>query len=254
MGSSFFPTYSWNTQRDLPKSVDYCPIWFFLLLWIAVIAGTLWFSIHLTEENHLFAIHGRHVPAEITDKWTTVSHGRGGSSTNYHLQYAYTGGDYRITDDTTTSSDMYGRIDVGDRIPVIYLPEKPSDNRIDSLSIAGKYQAGAIFGFVFAAGVFGLGGWGLRSTHNQNRIFTWLGNSGARCQGEVTRLVEVNTGKGGIRTYLELSFRTQRGKTIEGRSGYVNGWGQESPWAEGDSISVFYNPDLPGQFALNLRK
>jgi hypothetical protein len=250
---SFLSVTSWSTQRNLPQNVDYCPIWFFLLLWIVVVVGSLWFAVHLSEENHLFAIHGRRAAAEITNKWTTTSHGKGGTSTNYHIQYAYTGGDYRFTVSTTISGETYERIDVGDHIPVLYLPEKPGDNRIDSPSIASKYRFGANGCFIFAAVVFGLGGWGLRYIHGQNTIFTWLGDSGARCQGEVTRLVQVNTGKGGVRTYLELSFRTQRGETVEGRTGYVNGWRQPQ-WAEGDPIPVFYNPDLPRQFALNLRK
>jgi hypothetical protein len=244
---------SWGPPRELPRNVDYCPIWIFLLLWVAVAVGSLGFSVYLSHENHLFAIHGRRVAAAITNKWTTVSHGKGGASTNYHFQYAYTGGDYRFTESTTTSPGMYGIIDVGDHVPVLYLPEKPADNRIDSPSIAAEYRWGAIGGFVFAAVVFGLGGQGLLYLHGQNKIFTWLGNSGARCQGEVTHLVEVNTGKGGVRTYLEFSFHTQRGETMEGRTGYVNGWGG-SQWAEGDSIPVFYNPDFPQQFAVNLRK
>jgi hypothetical protein len=249
----FFSASSWNTQRDLPKNVDYCSCLPFLLIWGVVVGCSFWFSICLAQENHLFAIHGKGAAADVTRTWTTISHGKGGPSTTYHIQYAYTAGDSEITASTTVSSEMYARVDEGDHIPILYLPEKPRDNRIDSPSIAAAYRWGAIGGFAFAAVVFGLGGWGLRYLHGQNKIFTWLGDSGARCQGEVSRLVEVNTGKGGIRAYLELTFRTQRGETIMGRSGYVNGWGQ-ARWAEGDSVPVFYNPDNPRQFALNLRK
>ncbi len=142
-----------------------------------------------------------------------------------HIQYAYTGGDYRISISTTISPGTYRRIDVGDYIPVLYLPERQatiaSIHPASRRSIAGAPSA--VSPLPPPCAVSEDGDCGIST--NRTSSSPGLAARGARCQGEVTRLVDVNTGKGGVRTYLEFSFRTQRGETIEGRTDYVNGWG-----------------------------
>ena len=105
----------------------------------------------------------------------------------------------------------------------------------------------------FAAALLGFGGWGIWYAHGQNTIFRWLCDYGTHCTGRVRELVEVNTGKGMIRTYLTFSFATSAGELMRGRTEYLAA-GQLPRWSAGDGIHVWYNPARPEQFTINLNE
>jgi hypothetical protein len=250
-----FWSFPAGPQPPLKPGVLYYPLGIIGTIWALLVAALFGVSAYLAYENHLFAIHGRKVTGGLINKWVEKhTGGRSGTSYSFYIRY-----DYRVTGgligtcSTTLPRGTWDLLEVGQTLPLVYLPEKPIDSRIDTPAQAAHYTMTAAVVFLFGAVILGLGGWGLGCQHGQNKIFLWLGESGARCQGTVASLVDVNTGKGGIRSYLAFRFVTNTGREITGRTGYLT-WAQNRCWKENDPIRVFYNPARPEQFAADMTK
>jgi len=208
--------------------------------------GTIFFVVgaHEFYRNLQFSWPVIRVTGTVTERYTTVSHGRHGSSTTYHLDYRFndTGGKTWDCNDSVASQTYYDLSEQGP-VPIKYLPNYPDISRVD-LPIEDRNHEIMAWMFMALGGAFGGFGWyafiGLERLIFYRR---WLRRCGVRCMGRVDA-VEVNTSitiNNRNPRYLNYSYTDSTGQKHQDSSQGLS-QKQEELWHEGDAIDVYYDP------------
>jgi hypothetical protein len=236
----------------MKKAVRYFPVWIFIPIWALFVGVVLDRSVRLAHENHLFADHARRVAGLVQNKEQQAhSGGRGGTTYTYLVYYAYEVANIRAACEAQVQLSTWQELTIGGTVPIAYLPENPSDNRIDLPAETATTTWHADVGILVAILTFFLVGAGIWRQLSDNRLCARLRKEGERCQGIVISLVNVSTGKGGIQTYLTLEYTAQTGEKIQGKTGYLSST-QKASWTEGDSIQVYYDRIRADRFTVDL--
>jgi hypothetical protein len=236
----------------MKTAVRYSPVWLFMPIWALLAGVILWFSVGLAYENHLFAGNVIRQTAQVTRKFKMESHGKNGVHYTPCLIYVYDANGQQVTCQVKVLEDTWEHVIQGGVIPIKYLPETSSDNRIDLsgedqivfLKAAGGLTLGIL---IFAVGAFGFG-----YLIRQNKLRSQLIKEGIPCVGTVTSKELVRTGKGGIRSYLIFHFADQTGRRIDGKT-WLMDQSKVSIWNRGSTIKVFYNRANSEQFTVDLK-
>ncbi len=230
--------------KNLPSSFAIMAAFFAAL-------GTLFFIIgaHTFYRNCQFAGNIERIEGIVTSHYITVSHGRHGSSTNYHLGYRFRDtGENMYVSNTTVTSTTYYEVTLHGSIPVKYLPKFPTINRIDLPAEDSNYTTMA-WASMLLGGLFGGCGW-YSFIELERLIFyrRWLRKFGVRRAGSVDS-IEINTSMQINHRnphYLLYSYTDATGKKQRDSSVYLSEK-QEGRWSEGDSIDVYYDPRDPSK-------
>ena len=230
--------------KSLPSSFAILAAFFAALGALFFLAGA-----HTYYRNCQFAGDVQRVNGTVTDHYITISHGRHGSSTTYHVSYVFHDTDQAgfVCSTTVTSQTYYGLSREGP-VPVKYLPHFPAISRIDLPAEDASYaeMAWVFMGF---GGLFGGCGW--HSFIELERLIfyrRWLRKFGVRRAGSVDR-IETNTSmtiNNRNPRYLLYSYVDTTGKKQQDSSQYLS-VKQEELWSEGDSIDVYYDPRDPSK-------
>lgn len=225
--------------KNLPSSFALMAAFFAAL-------GTLFFVIgaHTFYRNCQFAGDVERIVGTVTNRHITVSHGRHGSSTTYHVSYQFRDADENaFTCSTSVTGETYHELTIQGSIPVKYLPHFPTINRIDLPAEDSSYETMA-WAFMGFGGLFGGCGW-YSFIELERLIFyrRWLRKFGVRRAGTVDQ-IEINTSmtiNHRNPSYLLYSYTDSTGKKQQDSSIYLSVQ-QEGIWKEGDSIDVYYDP------------
>jgi hypothetical protein len=224
--------------KHLPSSFAWMAAFFAAL-------GTLFFVIgaHTFYRNWQFSGPVLRTLGTVTDHHITVSHGRHGSSTTYTVGYRYTdSGGQEYVCNASVVSQTYYELDVPGAVPIKYLPQFHSINRIDLPAEDSHYVTTA---WIFS-GIGGLfGGFGWYSFIGMERLIfyrRWLRKNGIRCSGKVDRIEtsSVTVNKRPVR-YLVYSYSDPTGQRHSDSSEGLSS-AQEAAWTKGDAIEVFCDP------------
>jgi uncharacterized membrane protein len=220
--------------------------------------GTLFFVIgaHTFYRNCQFAGHVERIAGLVTNRYITVSHGKHGSTTYFHVTYQFRDtGSNLFACSTTVTSTTYYEESVHASIPVKYLPHYPTISRIDLPAEDSNYRNIA-WGFMLFGGLFG--GFGWYSFFELERLIfyrRWLRKFGVRREGKVDR-IEINTSlqiNHRNPHYLLYSYTDATGKKQRDSSVYLS-IKQEGIWSDGDLIDVYYDPRAPSKSTVILDK
>jgi hypothetical protein len=236
--------------KHLPSSFAWMAAFFAAL-------GTLFFVIgaHTLYRNWQFSGKVERVIGVMTDKHITVTHGKHGSSTHYHVSYRYRDANETqfLTSITVTSSTYYS-LGVPGSVPVKFLPDHHAVNRIDLPAEDRDYEIQGTM-FTLLGGAFGGFGWysfiGLERLIFYRR---WLRKNGVRCAGFVQRLEasSYSVNHRNVR-YIVYSYTDPTGQkhqdSTEGLSAK-----QDAVWSDGDPIEVFCDPRDSSRSAAFLSK
>jgi len=236
--------------KHLPSSFAWMAAFFAAL-------GTLFFvlGLHTFYRNWQFSGDVERVVGNVTARYITVSHGRHGSSTTYHIGYRYT--DLEGTVFLTSVSVVYGtyyRLGMPGAVPIKYLPQFHTLNRIDLPDEDGSYRNQAL-AFTGIGGVFGGFGWysfiGLERLIFYRR---WLRKNGVRCAGRVERLESssMTINKRNVR-YIVYSYTDPSGRKHEDSSEGLTA-AEDEAWRDGDRIDVFCDPRDSSRSAVVLNR
>jgi hypothetical protein len=218
------------------------PLWLILM---GVLFGRVAMLMH---ENHLFATEARHVTGTVLKKVIQQFHG---AHSNYTLSlfYTYTAGNLQGRCLTEVEPTTFIHAHVGGPLPIAYLPEDPTNHRIDIPWENAGARWGplddfiiSLFAFVPGVGLIWHFAW-------RNRIYARLMAAGIPCWGEVTALKSSHH-RASSDTYLTFRFTTAAGREVEGRTPSLPP-AKRVCWQEGDPIQVFYDPKNPGLFAVD---
>ena len=230
--------------KNFPSSFAFLAAFFAAL-------GTLFFVIGADTfyRNCQFAGNVERVNGVVTNRYISVSHGRHGSTTHYHIQYQFRDGEeHQFAVSTTVASSSYYSLSSHGPIPVKYLPHLPTISRIDLPAEDSSYETIA-WSFLLLGGFFGGCGW-YSFIELERLIFyrRWLRKSGIRCAGtvdfiETNQKLEINHRNP---HYLLYHYTDSTGKKQQDSSVYLS-VKQEGTWNEGDSIDVFYDPRDPSK-------
>ncbi len=218
--------------------------------------GTFFFIMgaHTLYRNIQFAGNVVRVNGTVTNHFITHSHSRHGTSTTYHLSYHFADTEGRSFESSTSATGKtYYQLGTNSTVPVKYLPNLPTINRIDLPAEDRNYETTAEITLILG-GIFGGLGWyvfiGL-----ERQIFyrRWLRRSGIQRVGTVDQ-IETNYSlsiNNRHPSYLHYSFTDSTGTLRQDTSPYLS-LKQESLWKEGDTIDVFYDPCDPGKSTVRL--
>jgi len=207
--------------------------------------GTLFFILgaHTFYRNWQFASTAERVKGIVTDRHISVSHGRHGSSTTYHIGFRYADHEgAEFVTSVSVVSQTYDSLHLHRAVPVKYLSQYHSINRIDLPEEDSSYQMQAMaftgFGLLF-------GGCGWYSFISLERLIfyrRWLRKNGVQCVGRVERIEasDVTVNKRNVR-YLVYSYTDTAGARREDSTEGLSA-AQDAAWHEGDSIEVFCDP------------
>lgn len=236
--------------KHLPSSFAWMAAFFAAL-------GTLFFILgaHTFYRNWQFSGPVERTIGTVTDRHITVSHGRHGSSTTYHIGYRYVDGQGQeyVTSASVVSGTYYD-LTVPGSVPIKFLPLFHAINRIDLPAEDSSYETQACL-FTVLGGAFGGFGWyafiGLERLIFYRR---WLRKNGVRCAGRIDRIEtsSVTVNKRNVR-YLAYSYTDPAGRRYEDSSEGLSAT-EESIWSEGEPIQVFCDPRDSGRSAVRLDK
>jgi len=236
--------------KHLPSSFAWMAAFFAAL-------GTLFFVLgaHTFYRNWQFSGDVERVTGRVTDRYISISHGRHGSSTTYHIGYRYTDAEgAKFVTNVSVNSNTYDSLRRHGAIPVKYLPQFHGINRIDLPDEDRSYRNQALF-FMGLGGLFGGFGWyvfiGLERLIFYRR---WLRKNGIRCAGRIERIEDssVTVNKRNVR-YLVYSYTDASGTNHKDSSEGLSSV-QDSAWNEGDPIEVFCDPRDSSKSAAMLTK
>jgi hypothetical protein len=228
--------------------------------WTAAILaaiGTLLlvYGAHTCYRNWQFSGRVERVMGSVTDRYITVSHGRHGSTTHYHICYRYSdeqGWDF--SENTTVTSTTYYELTSPGAVPIKFLPQQHDIDRIDLPAEDSSYTRTA---WGFTLGGLALGGVGWYVFIGLERLIfyrRWLRKNGIRCAGHVDRLeaspITVNK-----RTvyYMVYTYTDPLGrKHMDDSEGMTEA--QYGSWHDGDSVDVFCDPRDNSRSAVRLDK
>jgi hypothetical protein len=230
------------------RAVHHSAVWLVVPLWLILLGTVLARVGILAYENHLFATEALHVRGTVVTKYLLSARGRHDDSIPV-LIYSYTAGNLRGRCATEVTFETYGMFQVGNPIPVMYLPGDPTDNRLDLRwedlgFVWGPYDDLVFAGMIFVPGACLTWYFGLR-----NRIHARLKAAGSNGVGEVTEVCK-SYHRCGSNTYLTFHFTTAQGVQIHGRTPSLRAH-EPTHWEAGDPIRVFYDPKKPSHFAVD---
>lgn len=227
-------------------------LWLGVALWAVFTGAVLWFGGWWTWQNHLFADHGRSTAATVIRLYTTISHGRHGSSTTYHVVYGYRVGDLLVNTQTSVHRATYLQMTAGGILPIKYLPEKPDDSRLDNTAEDADKSRAQWAGLGVGLVSLVVGTYATAHTHRRNRLQRRLTATGFSTQGTITDIASERVGKR-MQPYLRFEFNDHRGQRIEGRTGPLTDR-QAEPWTVGRLITVHYDGADSRVFTVNLHE
>jgi hypothetical protein len=207
--------------------------------------GTLFFVIgaHTLYRNWQFSGNVERVVGAMTGRNITVSHGRHGSSTTYHVSFRYRDAqETQFIASTTVTSSTYYNLGVPGSVPVKFLPQFHAINRIDLPAEDRSYETqGGLF--TLLGGAFGGFGWysfiGLERLIFYRR---WLRKNGIRCAGHIDRIetTSVSVNKRNVR-YIVYSYADPSGQKHQDSTEGLSAT-QDDTWSDGEPIEVFCDP------------
>ncbi|HEV3271612.1 MAG TPA: DUF3592 domain-containing protein [Candidatus Methylacidiphilales bacterium] len=234
------------------RAVPYTSLWFGVIIWTlvtgALLIGTSWWL----HQNYLFAYHSKAAMGIVERKFMRVSHGRHGDNYTPCLDYRYQTERMAADCDSAVQGDTYSAVSVGDSIPILYLPEEFTDNRINLPAENQKVRL-ITFGLIAASLVIAVGGaFTLRYYVRQNKTNRYLLANGLSCQGAVTDVNYDLIGKARTkRYYLIFKFRDNQGRERTGRGWYLKP-GDENLWKENSLIHVYFDSNNSESFTVDL--
>jgi hypothetical protein len=227
-------------------------LWLGIAVWLLVNGTILGTGAWWAHENELFADHAVHVEGTVVRKFVTVSHGRGGPHYTHGIAYTYRAGNVVATRQTPVHGYVWEVFQEGGTIPVKYLPEKPQDSRIDEPAQDDADTMKARIGLGLGGLILLLGAAISYFAIGRNRLHRRLIAAGDSCVGKITSVEVENTGKQ-FRTYLQLEFRDNFNRRIEGRT-----WDLPQPeerhWQSGKPVRVYYDPSNSNVFTVDLTR
>ena len=236
------------------RAIPYTSLWAGSLLW-AVLSGALFIATGWQlHENYLFAHHSAAATATVGNRYTTISHGRHGDSTNYHLQYHYQVGDVTAGVNTTVDYATYAAVRIGSPLPVLYIIENIGHNRINMPAENNDRARALYITLSLTALDLIIGTWMTTYYVRRNRLYRELFARGVQCQGLVTDVNFDLVGKARTqRYYFIFTFRDQQGSELTGRTWYLRP-GDELLWREQMPVSVFYDSRDARKFTVDLTR
>jgi hypothetical protein len=240
---SFGPT---PVKRAIAYNENLWPVVVFVGL---VTVGALWYGGWWTWQNHLFADHARQMEAKVLRKYVVESQGKHGPIYTPHLQYGYQVGNLLVNCDVTVGSDIYDQVEEGGDMPIKYLPEDVTNNRLDDT--ADDYQATVKANFGLIAGAVGLFFTiaGAFNADRRKKTLTKLKTAGLSASGRVTSVETERVGKQ-MQTFLRFEFTDNYGRVIEGRTPALTSK-QKNLWTQDKIITVYYDPANSTVFTVN---
>ena len=168
------------------RAVPHTSIWFGLFFWVLLGGALLVFTSWWLYEDFLFTFDSKSVVGIVEQKYETVSHDRHGDNYTDHLVYQYKVGRMAMGSDSIVQRGTYDSVSKGSSIPLLYLPEELTNNRIEMpLEIQLTYWT--TIGLVAGSLASTIGGvFVLRYYVRQNQLNRFLRASGMQCQGIVT--------------------------------------------------------------------
>jgi len=234
------------------RAVPYTSLWFGVFLWTlvagALVIGTSW----LLYQDFLFAYDSKSTLAMVERKFLKVGQGKHGPTYTPCLDYRYQAQHMEAEAESTVRSDTYSSVNVGQQIPVLYLPDEFGNNRID-LPAENRQVELITYGLIAASLITSVGGaFVIRYYVRQNKLNRYLLAHGLSCRGKVTEIKFDLVGTGRTkRYYLLFTFRDNLGAEKRGRSWYLKS-GDENLWQEGSALPVFYDPNNSARFTVDL--
>ncbi len=235
------------------RAVSFTSLWFGTLVWVILAGSFLSATAWLLYEDFLFAYESKPAVAIVDRKYFTVSHGRHGSTTTYHLAYHYVVGRTRVGCRASVENATYSSVAPGQSVPVLYLPAELVSNRIElpAEEEVVKWDSGILIAVSLFLSIGG--GWMFRYYLRRNRLYHFLLASGLQCQGTVTAVRFNLVGKAQTKQYyLEFTFHDNRGQLQLGSTWYLMP-GTESLWDVGRTIPVYFDPKNSERFTVNLK-
>ncbi len=236
------------------RAVPYTSLWLGTLLWVVVSGIVLYASGYQLHENYLFAHHSAPVTATVERRYTTISHGRHGSTTNYHLQYHYQVGNVIADARTTVNRATYVTVGNGSSLPILYITTNISHNRVNTPAEDSDRTRTLEITLGLTAIDLIVGTCVMIYYVRRNRLNRELLARGVPCAGVVTRVDFDLVGKTRTaRYYLIFSFRDQQGGEQTGRTWYLKP-GDEMHWREQMPVSVFCDSRDAKKFTVDLTR
>lgn len=207
---------------------------------------------YMLYEDYLFANYGRQTAGMVERKFMRVSQGKHGPTYTPCLDYRYQMPGFSVTSESTVQGDTYAAVAEGGSIPVLYVTNEPTDNRID-LPAENRMVQMITYGLLAGSLIVSVAGiWTLVYTLKRNKLNRYLLASGLACTGTVTDVNYDVVGKNRtLRYYLLFTFRDNQGREIAGRSWYLKR-GDESLWRASSPIRVYYDLRSPESFTVDL--
>jgi hypothetical protein len=234
------------------RAVPYTSLWFGVILWTLLTGALLIYTSWWLYQDFLFAYHSKSTVGIVERKFMKVGQGKHGPTYTPWLDYRYQTERMATECDSSVQSATYSGISPGNSIPILYLPEEFTNNRIN-LPAENRHVLLITWGLVAGSLVVSVGGaFILRYYVQQNKINRYLLASGLSCQGTVTEIKYDLVGKARTkRYYLTFTFRDNQGGERTGRSWYLKR-GDENMWREGSSIHVYFDPGNSKSFTVDL--
>jgi len=235
------------------RAVPYTSIWFGLFLWVLIGGALLVFTSWYLFQDYLFACDAKSVVGLVEQKYETVSHDRHGDHYTDHLVYRYQVGRMAADSESTVQRDTYDSVSEGSAIPLLYLPEEMTNNRIE-MPAEIRVVYWTTIALVVGSLASSIGGaFVLRYYVRQNQLNRFLLASGMQCQGTVTaRNFDVYGKNNTVRYYLVFTFRDSQGRERTGRSWYLKK-GEENLWHPDSPIQVCFDPNNSERFTVDLK-
>lgn len=236
----------------MTRAIPFTSIWLGLVLWVLVggslLAGASW----LLYQDYLFANYGKPIMGTVDRKFMRETQGKHGPVYTPCLDYEFQVGQMTAHCESTVQNGTYESVTEGDPLPIIYLPEKITDNRINLPAENQRVQL-ITFGLVTASLVVFVGGlFILRYYLRQNKINRYLLSNGLSCQGLVSEVKFNLVGKAQTKQYyLVFTFRDNQGRERAGTTWPLKR-GEESLWKESSPIQVYFDPNNSERFTVDL--
>ena len=132
--------------------------WWALGMAVVCLALTL-FSIYDYQLAARFDRDGVMVPVTIARLWTTVSHGRHGSTTHYHAEFIYTVGDRHLDREEQISAREYYHFGLTPVVSMRVLPDDPTELETTKGETLGTAKGVQWMALAFGVAALGVGTW-----------------------------------------------------------------------------------------------
>ena len=213
-----------------------------VVLWTIFTVVVLGIGGWMTWHNHLFADHARKATGTVLRHYTTITHGKGGSTTtHYHLNYGYRVGDLLVNASTSVRQATWSQLGDGGPVPIKYLPEKPQDSRVDNAGEDYDAWQEATIGLVVGLSSLVIGSIVTARAYRRNRQQKRLVAQGIPTQGRITSVDTERVGKQ-MMLFLLFEFNDNRGQLVEARTRPLTSK-EEGVWTIGKAVPVFYDRD-----------